>query len=198
MDCNEAKEQMFAYLDGELDEDGIPDIEAHFEECLPCYKRIILERAFVKLVKARASGRPVPAGLESRIRNEISSRASEVRWPSPDTQPLFLLLAASLLVTALGFTFPATSLSSSQDLHRDADLDGTLICVRCLMDEGAGTAKGHRHRNGLKAADGRIWHILDDGRGRDLIFSPDQTGHEIHVRGRLHGETQTIAVSSYR
>jgi len=103
MDCFEVKEKLFAYLDGEMQED-VETIEAHFKYCIDCYKRATLERAFIKVIRARASGKPVPRSLEQHIREEISARSGSRSWTSPRKSSLFLLAAAALMVTTVGFT----------------------------------------------------------------------------------------------
>lgn len=206
MDCNDVRRLLFAYLDGELDGDP-GDIEEHFEDCFPCYRRVTLEKAFIKLIKAKASGRPVPGGLESRVRKEIETRASAGGWRGLGRQPLFLLAAAALLLTAVGFAaMSIPSFSAVGSAHastgpapgaREGTIRGTLVCIGCMTARAGGRKVLHAHRNGVLTRDGRLWHILDTRVGEELIYDHNSDAQTVTLEGTIYPSAQTVSVTRY-
>lgn len=217
MDCNEVREKLFAYLDGEA-QDDVEHLEKHFKLCLPCFKRVTLEKAFLKVIRARSVGKPVPPELEQKIKKEISGRGSSKSWLTSKRQPLLMLAAACLMVTAVGFTAfdrsspgrgasaaagtvlsPAPAASVAPAGSREGSLDGTVVCINCVMgcrDAGYGVDE---HCNGIMTADGRIWHIVEtESTDDELIHNPAMRGKTLHVDGLISPSAQAVAVSRYR
>lgn len=66
--CLEAIETLYAYLDGELDDDiSIDQVEKHMEHCRSCYSRKDVERVLSEHIK-KANRKEMPAALQSRLR----------------------------------------------------------------------------------------------------------------------------------
>lgn len=69
--CLEAINGLYAYLDGEMDDqEAIAAIEDHLGHCRHCYSRIELERALTERMKKSAK-RHAPEQLQNRLRNLI-------------------------------------------------------------------------------------------------------------------------------
>lgn len=71
IDCLEAIDNLYAYLDGEL-QDGeiIARFEAHLDHCHSCYSRAEMEKALNSRMAASAENE-VPESLRSRLRDLI-------------------------------------------------------------------------------------------------------------------------------
>jgi anti-sigma factor (TIGR02949 family) len=50
IDCGEVMEQLYEYLDGELDAERVERIRAHLEVCKRCYPRYAFEKAFLRFL----------------------------------------------------------------------------------------------------------------------------------------------------
>ena len=72
--CHEALEVINEFLDGELDERPMADVQAHFEVCRRCYPQLRLEEAFREAMRRAAQGEKAPPHLRSRVK-ELLSRA---------------------------------------------------------------------------------------------------------------------------
>ncbi len=67
IDCAHVIEEVYLYLDGELDEVDRGKIRIHLDECSPCLQQYGLEQE-VKALVARCCGRdPAPNGLRDRV-----------------------------------------------------------------------------------------------------------------------------------
>jgi anti-sigma factor (TIGR02949 family) len=68
IDCLEAIDSLYAYLDGELDDDrSLARFEKHISHCRSCYSRSELEGVLTERI--RQSGKDkTPASLKSRLR----------------------------------------------------------------------------------------------------------------------------------
>ncbi len=68
MNCREALEQVYLYLDGEvLSEGERQTLEVHLKECIPCFERAGLEQEVTALVQRLRGSDPCPDGLKSKI-----------------------------------------------------------------------------------------------------------------------------------
>jgi len=70
--CLEAIENVYAYLDGELDPEDAKRFEHHLEHCRSCYTRREFENALSKRLQ-KSGNDPVPKTLQSRLRSLIDS-----------------------------------------------------------------------------------------------------------------------------
>jgi len=71
IDCIEAIDNLYAYLDGELDDpETIRKFESHLDHCRSCYTRRELESKLSERLRTAARTK-VPAGLRDRLRDLI-------------------------------------------------------------------------------------------------------------------------------
>lgn len=70
-DCSDVLDRVYAYLDGELDEDLCKDIRRHLDECGPCLKEYGLDKAVKQLVARHCGCDPVPDDLRARVMSRI-------------------------------------------------------------------------------------------------------------------------------
>lgn len=71
IDCLEAMDSLYAWLDGELDDQGVlARFEAHLDHCRTCYSRAEMEKELNRRI--RQSGEDeAPASLQHRLRDLI-------------------------------------------------------------------------------------------------------------------------------
>lgn len=70
IDCLEAIELLYAYLDGELNDEELGKYEHHMGHCRSCYSRSELETALNKRIEKSGKGE-VPKALQNRIRHLV-------------------------------------------------------------------------------------------------------------------------------
>ncbi len=71
--CREVLAKLFLYLDGEVAGLTCAEIEAHFEYCVGCAKRLGFERELKQLLAQRCGG-SAPSELLERIRAVLEPR----------------------------------------------------------------------------------------------------------------------------
>ncbi len=69
-DCEDALERLEAFLDGELPQDDLGDIEQHLADCYPCTDRASFEEQLRAIVRRGCTDQAPPALLE-RIRTHL-------------------------------------------------------------------------------------------------------------------------------
>ena len=67
VDCSEVIEQVYLYLDGEIDDEGRTSIRQHLDECSPCLRQFGLENEVKALVARCCGGDTAPDGLKQRL-----------------------------------------------------------------------------------------------------------------------------------
>jgi len=71
IDCTQAIELLYAYLDGELDDTELDQFEHHLGHCKSCYSRSEIETALNKRIK-ESSKDQVPESLQDRLKDIIN------------------------------------------------------------------------------------------------------------------------------
>lgn len=71
LDCDEALERLFEYLDGELNEDVEKAIEQHLAACARCEPKFAHERVFLQFIAKRAHLEQAPPELRKRLLREL-------------------------------------------------------------------------------------------------------------------------------
>lgn len=72
--CEEALSLVNEFLDGEVENVGRAELEAHFEVCRMCYPHLRLERSFREAMRRAARGEGAPPELRAKVR-ELLARA---------------------------------------------------------------------------------------------------------------------------
>jgi anti-sigma factor (TIGR02949 family) len=71
IDCREAVEHLYEYLDRELTPEVRSEVEQHLSACAGCFHYFEFERAFLRFLEARARGRGASPALKRRILHEL-------------------------------------------------------------------------------------------------------------------------------
>jgi len=69
-DCGEVLNNLFLFLDNELDSASCREIQQHLDECAPCLAKYDLEHVVKRLV-ARSCGEHAPDSLRQRVLVQI-------------------------------------------------------------------------------------------------------------------------------
>ena len=67
VDCTEVIEQVYFYLDGEIDDEARAKVRQHLDECAPCLRKFGLEQDVKALVARCCGGDVAPDGLRERL-----------------------------------------------------------------------------------------------------------------------------------
>ncbi len=65
--CLEAIEWLYAWLDGELDEQSVAELEHHISHCRSCFSRRQMELRLTERMKTVSENEPASAELKSRL-----------------------------------------------------------------------------------------------------------------------------------
>ncbi len=71
IDCREAAERLYEYLDREITPELRTELERHLNACAGCFRQFEFERAFLQFLEARARGRGAAPELKRRIIQEL-------------------------------------------------------------------------------------------------------------------------------
>lgn len=74
IDCREAAERLYEYLDGELTPERAAEVQAHLAVCAPCLTLSKFESAYLRFLEVRARARHVPPDLRRRILERMMFR----------------------------------------------------------------------------------------------------------------------------
>ncbi len=67
IDCQEALERLYDYLDGELTAVRTEEVREHLKSCAPCMALSSFESAFLRFLEARTRAQSAPEELKRRI-----------------------------------------------------------------------------------------------------------------------------------
>jgi mycothiol system anti-sigma-R factor len=74
-DCAEVIEQVYLYLDGEIDDADKAKVRVHLDECSPCLRQYGIEQEVKALVARCCGGETAPDAMRQRL----IARLQEVR-----------------------------------------------------------------------------------------------------------------------
>ncbi len=81
-DCAEVLENLFLFLDHEIEDASYAEIRQHLDECGPCLAKYNLEQV-VKTLVARSCREPAPPALRERVLFQIRSVHVEIIETDP-------------------------------------------------------------------------------------------------------------------
>ena len=79
LDCADALERVYLFLDGEIRESDAREAKHHLEECTPCLREYGLEEEIKRLVHRSCRNEEVPTGLRERVMVRIEQITVELR-----------------------------------------------------------------------------------------------------------------------
>jgi anti-sigma factor (TIGR02949 family) len=71
MNCREAVDHLYEYLDRELTPEMEREVRAHLTACAPCMKTAGFEQAFLNFLEARCRSRTAPPELRRKILEQL-------------------------------------------------------------------------------------------------------------------------------
>ncbi|HXY32341.1 MAG TPA: zf-HC2 domain-containing protein [Gemmatimonadaceae bacterium] len=77
VDCTQVVSQLWDYLDGELTEERMRDIQTHLTACAGCFPHFDFERAFLKALAATRKEDRMPGVLRARIMEKLREAGCE-------------------------------------------------------------------------------------------------------------------------
>jgi mycothiol system anti-sigma-R factor len=83
-DCHDVLNEVYLYLDGEIDSDRKRLIRDHLDECSPCLRQFGIEQEVKLLVARRCGGDRAPEGLRVSVLARL--RTVRVEWSTAEFQ----------------------------------------------------------------------------------------------------------------
>ena len=80
-DCSKVLDQMFEYLDGELDEPDLHLVREHLEECAPCMSEHDVDKVVKALIRRSCGGEVAPENLRDKIVVQITQQVTRHAGP---------------------------------------------------------------------------------------------------------------------
>lgn len=74
-DCGDAQDQLYQYLDSELDSETATSVRSHLDDCSGCHDSFDFERR-LKLIVRQCLTEDMPETLEAKVRELIRSETS--------------------------------------------------------------------------------------------------------------------------
>lgn len=204
--CERLSERLVPLLDGALEEGELATVAEHLAACPRCARRVELERAFDRALRARLRRSEAPEGLAARVQAALAREAPTVRespwrWArATGSAAAAAAILLALLVLPLVGSGPARPPGSAgpawlvrEAVVVDAVCDGAGLSFerqRACRDEG--------HLNGLRCADGRTWAVvLTDGKLRTLVLDPRLRGRRLVIEGEFHPASGSVRVARW-
>ena len=75
LDCEEAARRLHTFLDRELDDAEIAEVQAHLDDCEECHSRFRFEASFKRLIMTRSSEQAAPSGLREKLVERLQRRS---------------------------------------------------------------------------------------------------------------------------
>jgi hypothetical protein len=213
MTCSQFRESLDCYLDGELAAADAAAADLHRRECPACDRLAVRLLESKAAVKRTVGSAPLPADLDARVRAAIAPQwkrrvagaallSSRWRW----AVAAGLILAAAIVGAGTMSPLDAGAANAMERLALHLDetapvvLEGTILCRDCELEHRYGVEAPCRrtgHHGAIATADGRIWNLIEQGAGAQLINNQTLLGRRVVVHGRLYRGARTLVVERY-
>lgn len=210
MTCDQFRESVDCYADGELSVEAAAAMERHRAECRAC------DAAARQLLQLRASVRravsevPVPDGLEARILAATTASRTTSAGPGVAARLRRWGIAAAVLALLAGgwaFASDRSRLAAAADAFERLGLqvqdtgavviEGRVLCRDCELEHRYGVEAPCRrigHHGAIATSDGRIWNLVDQAPAADLIHNEALLGRRVVVHGRVYRGARALVV----
>jgi mycothiol system anti-sigma-R factor len=184
MDCNDCKNYVSAFLDGELDHNLKIVFEQHLETCTECQLLLKAENRVKQLLKDSYHPEKAPFSLRANIRQEISKKQERTGFFN-----VFLARPATSLVSAFAvmvLIFLSFQMFQTDDKTIDlskVEIAGQIECISCYLAE-------HEH---LDNCCDQYGHELGFVTSSNEVFSffPNEVSYELHNKMEyIHSEAK--------
>ena len=71
IDCREALDRLYEYLDEELTPIRAEEVRLHIEKCAPCFQFSSFEDTYLRFLEARTRARRAPDALRKKILHDV-------------------------------------------------------------------------------------------------------------------------------
>ena len=108
-------------------------------------------------------------------------------------------LAAVLALLAVAAAPPQAQKRALKDR---VEIAGKIVCIGCTLEKEAGAdaqcTLHSKHAQGLLAADGTLWTLVDNAKGHLVITNPKLKDKEVRILGWKFPKGQYLEVSKYQ
>jgi anti-sigma factor (TIGR02949 family) len=77
IECKDALERLYEFLDGELESSSAEEVEQHFRLCQRCYPHLAMEESFREALRRAQGGGAVPPELMDRVLRSLEESQGE-------------------------------------------------------------------------------------------------------------------------
>lgn len=77
IDCSQAMDHLYGYLDGELTPEVSEQIREHLKRCAQCFPLFNFEKAYLRFLEARARTKSAPPELKRRILEQLLTEEAD-------------------------------------------------------------------------------------------------------------------------
>ena len=74
IDCEEAERRLHTFLDRELDQVEIAEVQAHLDGCEECHSKFRFEASFKRLLLTHSSDQVASPSLRERLSNRLREK----------------------------------------------------------------------------------------------------------------------------
>jgi hypothetical protein len=92
--------------------------------------------------------------------------------------------------------------AKKRELKDRIEIPGTIVCIGCTLEKEAGAEAQctlhAKHAQGLLAADGTLWTLVDNAKGHIVMTNEKLRGKEVKLLGWKYPKAQYVEISKYQ
>ncbi len=175
--CDDIRELIFDYIDGELDASEAALLEMHIADCEACAKELEERKELLSLVKSSSS--EVPSELYGRVMAEVvkTPQNAKILKPKMRIKPWMSTAVAAcaaivIIVAGRGYLFGGTeNLDAAPDMARSGDAAEDIIAEDMNANVGVQEPSGEMNYSGIEL-DGDNTHMVIESTDAYSGYSP--------------------------
>ncbi|MFH2056104.1 MAG: zf-HC2 domain-containing protein [bacterium] len=198
MNCREALQKLYDYLDKELVDSEREKLEQHLEFCSDCLKKFNLEKSVQEAIKARlAQQHHDVEPLKARVLSELD----KIDRGGPRGMAYLIVPIAAAAILAVFFLFPFSSMSQRAAVYQAAQLfaDQHSACLEHLLSHEIESTDPHIVDSCMSALM-EIPHELFEYNSPNIVINAGAVAHfpkgdEAHLEYSAFGEMVSLFIN---
>ena len=205
MDCTECKNYVSAFVDGELDQKTLDELNQHISHCDDCQAAVQAERRIKNLLIDSYHPEKAPFTLRAGVRQELAKKGAKANFfqllIARPVAALITTLVVIFLLTVVYQIYRSGQISEQWAENNKVHLHGHIDCINCYLakhDHAKNYCSEYGHYYGLITDTGEIYSFVQNELSNEIQSHPEYAHNDVKIDGWVFHQANFIEIDNYQ